>query len=67
VFCLAKVLHLGARIIGLTLVATEPGAVAVAALTGKAQRTLGVGTTIIGALTLFTVVAWLIPLTLWTG
>jgi MFS family permease len=62
VFYLAKVLHLGAGIIGLTLAATAPGAVAGAALAGKAQRRLGVGRTIIGALTLFAAAAWLIPL-----
>lgn len=62
VFYLAKVLHLGAGIIGLTLAATGPGAVAGAALAGKAQRRLGIGTTIISALTLFAAAAWLIPL-----
>lgn len=62
VFYLAKVLHLGAGIIGLTLAAAGPGAVAGAALAGKVQRRLGIGTTIIGALTLFAAAAWLIPL-----
>lgn len=62
VFYLAKVLHLGAGIIGLTLAATGPGAAVGAALAGKAQRTLGIGTTIISALTLFAAAAWLIPL-----
>lgn len=62
VFYLAKVLHLGAGVIGLTLAAGGPGAVAGAALAGKAQRTLGIGTTIISALTLFAVAACLIPL-----
>lgn len=62
VFYLAKVLHLGAGVIGLTLAAAGPGAVAGAALAGKAQRTLGIGTTIISALTLYAAAAWLIPL-----
>ena len=62
VFYLAKVLHLGADIIGLTLAATGPGAAAGAALAGLAQRTLGLATTIIGALTLFAAATGLIPL-----
>ncbi len=62
VFYLANVLHLGAGLIGLTLAAGGPGAVTGAALAGKSQRALGVGTTIIAALTLFALAAWLIPL-----
>ncbi len=62
IFYLAKVLRLGAGFIGLTLAAGGPGAVAGAALAGKAQRTLGIGMTIIGGLTLFAGAAWLIPL-----
>jgi predicted MFS family arabinose efflux permease len=62
VFYLAKVLHLGAGFIGLTLALTGPGAVAGAALAGKSARTLGIGVTIIGGLTLFGAAAWLIPL-----
>lgn len=62
VFYLAKVLHLGAGFIGLTFAATGPGAVVGAALAGKAQRALGIGTTIISALTLFAAAAWIIPL-----
>jgi len=62
VFYLARDLHLGAGIIGLTLAAAAPGAAAGSALAGQAQRKLGVSTTIISALTLFAVSACLIPL-----
>jgi predicted MFS family arabinose efflux permease len=62
VFYLANGLRLNAGVIGLTLAAAGPGAVAGAALAGKAQRTLGVAVTIITALTLFAAAAWLIPL-----
>lgn len=62
VFYLANGLRLSAGVIGLTLAAAGPGLAAGAMLAGKAQRTLGVGTTIITALTLFAAAAWLIPL-----
>ncbi|HET9899398.1 MAG TPA: MFS transporter [Streptosporangiaceae bacterium] len=62
VFYLVKILHFGAGLIGLTLAVTGPGAVAGAALAGKAQRTFGIGATIIGGLSLFAAATWLIPL-----
>jgi predicted MFS family arabinose efflux permease len=62
VFYLAHDLRLGAGVIGLTLAAAGPGAVAGSALAAKAQRTLGVAGAIITALTLFAAAAWLIPL-----
>jgi MFS family permease len=62
VYYLANSLHLNAGVIGLTLAAAGPGAVAGAALAGKSQRTIGVAGTIIGALTLFGAAAFLIPL-----
>ena len=62
VFYLANDLRLSAGIIGLTIAAAGPGAVAGSALAGKAQRKLGVAGAIITSLTLFAVAAWLIPL-----
>jgi predicted MFS family arabinose efflux permease len=62
VYYLARDLGLGAGLIGLTLAAAGPGAVAGSAFAGKAQRTLGVAGAIISALTLFAVSALLIPL-----
>ncbi len=62
VFYLANSLHLGPGLIGLTFAASGPGLVVGAALAGKAQRTLGIGATIISGLALFAAAAWAIPL-----
>jgi MFS family permease len=62
VFYLARDLHLGAGVIGLTLAAAGPGAVAGAAFAGRAQRLVGVAGAVISGLTLFAVSALLIPL-----
>lgn len=61
VFFLARGLHLGAAVIGLTLAAQGPGAIAGSALAGHVQRLAGVSGAIIGGLALFAFSALLIP------
>jgi predicted MFS family arabinose efflux permease len=59
---LSRDLGLGASLIGLTLAAAGPGALAGSALAGRIQRRFGVGGAIIGGLTAFALAALLIPL-----